>query len=197
MEIPIFPLNGAVLYPGTNLPLNIFEDRYIEMIDYSLSKDRQIGMIQTNENNDLFDIGCVGKINSFNETEDGRYLISLQGKKRFRYLKELDPGKSFRILNVEIIEDTNTNTIFSENQKSELLNKYKNYIKIKNLNLNLDEIEKIEFSQLVKFMAMISPFNDIDKQVLLESRNMNEFYDRLYSIIELETSGGIVHRTIN
>ena len=79
MHFPIFPLNGAVLFPKTNLPLNIFEDRYIAMVDHALSKDRLIGMIQSKNNGDLFNIGCLGKIISFNETNDGRYLINLKG----------------------------------------------------------------------------------------------------------------------
>ena len=78
MQIPIFPLNGAVLYPETNLPLNIFEDRYIDMVDFALSNKRLIGMIQTDEKGKLFKVGCIGKITSFNETKDGRYLINLE-----------------------------------------------------------------------------------------------------------------------
>ena len=90
MEIPIFPLNGAVLFPGTSLPLNIFEQRYLEMVDYALSKERYIGMIQSDEKNKLYNIGCVGKIHSFSETTDGRYLISLQGTNCFKVKKELE-----------------------------------------------------------------------------------------------------------
>ena len=86
MELPIFPLNGAVLFPDTNLPLNIFEKRYVEMVDYALARDRCIGMIQTDTNNQLYNIGCVGKINNFNETNDGRYLISLQGINCFKII---------------------------------------------------------------------------------------------------------------
>ena len=89
MEIPIFPLNGAVLFPGTSLPLNIFEKRYIEMVDYALSKERCIGMIQSDEKDELYNIGCIGKIHSFSETTDGRYLISLQGTNCFKVKKEL------------------------------------------------------------------------------------------------------------
>ena len=89
MHFPIFPLNGAILFPKTNLPLNIFEKRYIAMVDYALANKRQIGMIQTRENGELFEIGCLGKINSFNETADGRYLISLEGINCFRINKEL------------------------------------------------------------------------------------------------------------
>ena len=89
MELPIFPLNGAVLFPETNLPLNIFEDKYIQMINYSLSKNRFIGMIQLDNNKNLYNIGCVGKIHSFNETDDGRYLISLHGTNCFKVIKEI------------------------------------------------------------------------------------------------------------
>ena len=94
MILPIFPLNGAVLFPGTNLPLNIFEDRYIDMIDFALTKDRKIGMIQSNESNQIYSVGCVGKINSFNETSDGRYLISLQGLTCFEVQKEIETKKN-------------------------------------------------------------------------------------------------------
>ena len=90
MEIPIFPLNGAVLFPGTSLPLNIFEKRYLEMVDYALSKKRCIGMIQSDKKNKLYNIGCIGKIHSFSETTDGRYLISLQGTNCFKVKKELE-----------------------------------------------------------------------------------------------------------
>ena len=104
MELPIFPLNGAVLFPGTSLPLNIFENRYLEMVNYSLARDRFIGMIQTNENDDLFDIGCIGKIHSFNETADGRYLISLQGTNCFKVKKELEKKYKFRLIEAEILD---------------------------------------------------------------------------------------------
>ena len=96
MKLPIFPLNGAVLFPGTTLPLNIFENRYIEMVNYSLANNRLIGMIQSNENGELYKIGCIGKISSFNETGDGRYLISLNGTNCFRVLNEVSPSFNFR-----------------------------------------------------------------------------------------------------
>ena len=105
MQIPIFPLNGAVLYPGTSLPLNVFESRYIEMVNYSLARDRYIGMIQTDEKGELYSIGCIGKIHSFNETNDGRYLISLQGKNCFKIINEVDQRNSFRLVNVTVIDN--------------------------------------------------------------------------------------------
>ena len=84
MKFAIFPLNGAILFPNTNLPLNIFEDRYIKMVDYALSHSRLIGMIQTKKNNDFFSVGCLGKITNFTETSDGRYQINLEGLNRFK-----------------------------------------------------------------------------------------------------------------
>ena len=90
MNFPVFPLNGAILFPNTNLPLNIFEDRYIDMVDYALSHNRLIGMIQTKKNKDLFTIGCLGKITNFTETSDGKYQINLEGINRFKVKKILN-----------------------------------------------------------------------------------------------------------
>ena len=197
MELPVFPLNGAVLFPETSLPLNIFEERYIEMVDYALARDRYIGMIQTDERNDLYKIGCIGKIHSFNETNDGRYLISLKGTNCFKVISELDKNFNFRLVNCEKINNDENLFDLSHAHKNELLNKYKKYMKIKNINLNLEEIESIELSQLIKFIAMISPFKNEDKQILLETNKLIEFYKRLISIIELELVGDITKRTIN
>ena len=105
MHIPIFPLNGAVLFPKTNLPLNIFEDRYKAMVDYALSKDRLIGMMQSKNTGALFNIGCLGKIIGFNETNDGRYLINLEGISCFVLKKELTKQYDFRIADVIILEN--------------------------------------------------------------------------------------------
>ena len=97
MNFPVFPLNGAILFPNTNLPLNIFEDKYIDMVDYALSHSRLIGMIQTKKNKDLFTIGCLGKITNFTETPDGRYQINLEGINRFKVKKIIDSKKKFII----------------------------------------------------------------------------------------------------
>ena len=108
MNFPIFPLNGAILFPNTNLPLNIFEDRYIDMVDYALSHNRLIGMIQTKKNKDLFTIGCLGKITNFTETSDGRYQVNLEGINRFKVKKILDKGHKFIIIDAEEL-DYNSN----------------------------------------------------------------------------------------
>ncbi len=167
------------------------------MIDYSLARNRLIGMIQTDENNNLHKVGCVGKIHSFNETVDGRYLISLQGINCFTVTEELNKDYAFRVVNTHNIKNDENKTYFNENEKNSLINKYKDYIKIKNINLDLEEIEKIELTQLIKFIAMVSPFNDIDKQVLLEAKNLREFYIKLHSVIDLELVGEFSNNTIN
>ncbi len=197
MELPIFPLNGAVLFPGTSLPLNIFEKRYIEMVNYALARDREIGMIQSSINGDLYSVGCVGKIHSFNETNDGRYLISLQGTNCFNVIKEVEKGFSFRLVEASTVTGEENYDNFVDEQKLYLLKKYRSYIKIKNINISLEEIEKIELSQIIKFIAMVSPFKDEDKQVLLETKYLLDFYNKLLSIIEIEIADNFSNKTIN
>ena len=197
MEIPIFPLNGAVLFPGTSLPLNIFEKRYIEMVDYALSKKRCIGMIQSDDKNKLYNVGCIGKIHSFSETADGRYLISLQGTNCFKVKRLLENKHKFRLIEAETLDFKEDENHIDEKQKNNLLEKYSQYIKAKKINLNLNEIKKIDFNQIVKFIAMISPFGDIEKQALLETKSLNDFYKKLQSILELEIVEDNNNKTIN
>ena len=198
MELPIFPLNGAVLFPETSLPLNIFEKRYIDMVDYSLAREREIGMIQTMNNGDLYKIGCIGKIHSFNETNDGRYLISLQGLNCFEVVKEIYVDYSFRIVKANVIKGTNKEDNKLDNYKrSNILKKYKKYISSKKINIDLSEIDGIEIYQLMKFIAMISPFKDIEKQALLETDNVEDFYYKLLSIIDFDIASELGNKTLN
>ena len=198
MYIPIFPLNGAVLFPKTNLPLNIFEDHYIAMVDYALSKDRIIGMIQSKNTGGLFNIGCLGKIISFNETNDGRYLINLEGMSRFLLKKELKKKFSFRIVDATILENkTKKNYKLKGELKNKILNSYKRYIKEKNISINLSEIINIKTEQLAKFIAMVSPFDDIDKQMLLEITKTEVFCEKLLSILEIEIANLNQERIFN
>ncbi len=198
MELPIFPLNGAILFPETSLPLNIFEKRYLDMIDYALSKNRSIGMIQENENKKLYEIGCVGKINSFNETNDGRYLISLYGSNYFKVKNETNKKFKFRIVNAEILKNkTNGSFSFSDEKKDLLLQRYLEYINFKKIKMDLTEIKNIDVSQLIKFITMISPFDDIDKQALLETFDINNLYDKLITILEIETFEKTNQKKIN
>ena len=198
MELPIFPLNGAVLFPETSLPLNIFEKRYIDMVDYSLARERKIGMIQTMNNGDLYKIGCIGKIHSFNETNDGRYLISLQGLNCFEVVKEIHVDYSFRIVRANVIKSVNKdNNKLDNDKKLNILEKYKKYISSKKINIDLSEIDGIEIYQLMKFIAMISPFKDIEKQALLETDNVEDFYYKLLSIIDFDIASELGNKTLN
>lgn len=198
MEVPIFPLNGAVLFPETSLPLNIFEKRYIDMVNYSLAREREIGMIQTMSNGDLYKIGCIGKIHSFNETNDGRYLISLQGLNCFEVVKEIHVDYSFRIVRANVIKSVNKdNNKLDNDKKLNILEKYKKYISSKKINIDLSEIDGIEIYQLMKFIAMISPFKDIEKQALLETDSVEDFYNKLLSIIDFDIASELGNKTLN
>ena len=198
MHIPIFPFNGAVLFPKTNLPLNIFEDRYIAMVDYALSKDRLIGMIQSKNTGELFNIGCLGKIIGFNETNDGRYLINLEGISCFFLKEELRKQYKFRIVDAIILENNvKKNLKLKDELKNKILDSYNRYIKEKNININLKEIINIKTEQLVKFIAMVSPFDNIDKQMLLEITETEVFCEKLLSILEIEIANLNQEKTFN
>ena len=118
MKIPIFPLNGAILFPDTNLPLNIFEVRYLEMVDFCLSNKRLLGMIQTNDEGDLYKIGCVGKIINFSETSDNRYLITLQGFSLFKIVNEINSDYKFRLVNGKLLENDDKFNVFKDEDKA-------------------------------------------------------------------------------
>ena len=185
MKIPIFPLNGAVLFPGTNLPLNIFEERYIEMIDYSLSKKRIIGMIQRQQNKELYSIGCYGKITVFNETQDKRYLINLEGINCFKIIKEVDSKHRFRMCEIEIIKSFNNNNL-GEELKPKILDSFKKYNLAKNINIGLEDISQLNIVELLKLIVMISPFDISMKQMFLELKSNKELYENVLSTLEME-----------
>ena len=155
MKIPIFPLNGAIMFPNTNLPLNIFEERYIDMVDYSLSNNKIIGMIQHKVNNELYDVGCYGKITAFNETPDKRYLINLEGKGCFKLIREVSSDHKFRLCEIEVFEDYNNNKL-SDKLKIELIDFYKKYNEIKDIKLGFDEISQLNIVDLLKLIVIFS-----------------------------------------
>ena len=185
MKIPIFPLNGAIIFPNTNLPLNIFEERYIEMVDYSLSNNKIIGMIQHKANNELYDVGCYGKITAFNETPDKRYIINLEGKDCFKIIREIDTDYKFRVCEIEIFEEYNNNKI-QDKLKIELVNCYKKYNKIKNINLDFEEISKLNIVDLLRLIVMVSPFDTNIKQLCLEIKSNTELYESVMSALKIE-----------
>ena len=196
MKIPIFPLNGAILFPKTNLPLNIFEERYIDMVDYSLAGDRLIGMVQYKEKSELYNVGCYGKITIFNEMPDERYLINLEGINCFKITNELDTGYKFRICEIEIFDNFNNNRL-EDGLKSKILDSFKKYNKAKNININFDDVSKLDTVDLLKLIVMISPFDVSVKQMFLELKSNKELYENILSMLEIELASNQESGSIN
>ena len=195
--IPIFPLNGALLLPGGRLPLNIFEPRYLAMISDALSSShRLIGMIQTNDADTqdelspmLYTTGCVGKISSFEETPDGRYLISLDGLIRFNIIKEVEMKDDYRQANVKYdhyIHDLD-NTPPKIN-RDRLLTALKLYFDLKGFTADWDAIKSCESEKLITTLSMICPLGNQDKQALLEAKTTDIRADTLATLLEMENS---------
>ncbi len=176
-SIPIFPLKGIVMFPDTYLPLNIFEPRYLEMIDYAFSNEnRLIGMIQPknpNESDDKFTfhkVGCAGKIIKFEETDDNRYLITLKGLSRFNLISEKTNDKNFREANIDwknFSRDFNINVKSAD--FSTLKTTLKKYFKSKNIRANMDAIDTFNDYNFVDQITMICPLANNEKQLLLET----------------------------
>ena len=190
--LPVFPLSNFIIFPRTTVPLNIFEPRYIEMIDNSMKTNRMIGMIQPKKSGqlkkpDLYKIGCAGKITSFNETDDGRYLIILNGICRFKIMDELNNDNLYRECEVkydDFLKDLNEK---SEEIKFSDLNlifqNLKGLFKKQGYEINWKEIEKQSLDQTINTLSMASPFSLEEKQVLLESKDLTIRKDRLKEIL--------------
>jgi len=203
-EIPIFPLSNFIIFPKTSVPLNIFEPRYINMIDDAMKGNRMIGMIQPKGFNqkkpDLYKIGCVGKITSFNETEDGRYLIVLAGVSRFKITEELKTQKLYRLCKVDFkdfsydLEEKDEEIKFSDlelifkNLKS-LFNK-QGYI------IDWKELEKKSLNQTINALAMASPFSLEEKQILLETNDLSDRKQKLEQILSTYNFDNFNNKTI-
>jgi len=186
MQFPVFPLNGAILFPNTNLPLNIFEERYIDMVNYALSNNRFIGMIQSKENNEFFSIGCLGKITNFTESQDGRYQINLEGLNRFKINRVIKNDYKFVTVDGEHL---NYNSNFKKKTNSlgqELFSNFKKYLTIKNIKFNTAEFENLDVLNLARIICVISPFDYLTKQMLLEFNNSDDFCENLISVLEIE-----------
>ena len=191
--ISVFPLNNFIIFPNTTVPLNIFEPRYIDMINDSMKSDKLIGMIQPkNSNNDktlpeLYSVGCLGKITSFRETEDGRYLIELKGLIRFKTISELKSEKKYREYEVDFkdfsqdLEHEKEQIKFSD---LELIFKdLKSLFDKRGFIINWKALEKQSLSETINALAMASPFSLEEKQVLLEAKNLNDRKNRIAEIL--------------
>ena len=183
--IPIFPLNGVIYFPKTNLPLNIFEKRYLNLVNDAYSKDKLMGMIQEKkENNNVYSIGCLGKISDYQKSKDGRILINLTGISRFKILKEISNNKLYREFEVDyknFIEDINPN--YHEINTQKLMSMSKTFFKKNGLLINWREFEKLDQVQKINTLAMIAPLTNEEKQKLLEAISLDSKVKTLESII--------------
>ncbi len=204
-RIPIFPLSNFIFFPNTSAPLNIFEPRYIAMIDQCMKTDRLLGMVQPkritgNEIPELFNVGCLGKISSFNETEDGRYVIVLNGITRFNITKEIDNKKNFREFEInfhnferdtsdeqEKIDFSDINLIFKDLKR--VFDK-QGYL------INWNELKKQTLDQTINTLSMASPFSKEEKQMLLEAKDLKYRKKKLEQILKIYNSDNFSNKTL-
>ena len=195
-SIPIFPLSNFIIFPKTTVPLNIFEPRYIDMINDSMKSNKLIGMIQpksfnSNARPELHEVGCLGKIKTFSETDDGRYLIELKGIIRFQKIKELKTDKRYRILNINFEKYTNDLSDEKENlnfSDLELIFKdLKSLFEKKGFIINWKALEKQSLDETINALAMASPFSLEEKQILLESENLKIRKNKMSEILSTYT----------
>ena len=182
-KIPVFPLSNFIIFPNTSVPLNIFEPRYIDMVNDSMKSNKFIGMIQPRNiknkidtSNDLYRVGCLGKIMSFKETEDGRFLIELKGIIRFNIVKEIKSEKKYRECEIsfdkysEDLEDKKEDIKFSDLEL--IFKNFKSLFEKRGFVINWKQLEKQKLDETINALAMASPFTLEEKQALLETKNL-------------------------
>jgi Lon protease-like protein len=192
-KIPVFPLSNFIIFPKTTVPLNIFEPRYIDLFNESMRTNKLVGMIQPKTLNEvqvsptLYDIGCLGKITSFKDTDDGRYLIELKGLIRFKILKEINSSHKYREFEVDYkkfyhdLENKKEELKFSD---LELIFKdFKSLFEKRGFIINWKDLEKQSLDETINALAMASPFSLEEKQVLLEAKNLNMRKDKIAEIL--------------
>ena len=184
-QIPIFPLSGVIYFPKTNLPLNIFEQRYLDLVNDAIRKDKLIGMIQNKRKDEgLYKVGCLGKISDFQKSDDGRILINLSGITRFEILEEQENSKLYREFKVNydkfnldlepVLEEINTKSIV---EKAEIFFNRSGFL------LNWREFKKLDEMQKINTLSMIAPVTNEEKQKLLEAVSLKDKAKTLENII--------------
>ncbi|GAA0785855.1 peptidase S16 [Roseibium denhamense] len=195
--VPVFPLPGALLLPRTQLPLNIFEPRYIAMIDAALSGNRLIGMVQPKDDHasggtspaPLSEVGCVGRLTSFQETGDGRYLITLQGVSRFTISRELEAITAFRQIECDFAPfaaDLKCGMGEEDVDRSGLLKTLRSYLDANNLEADWKSVSEADTEVLVNALCMMCPYGPQEKQALLEARDLKTRAETLIAITEMD-----------
>ena len=204
-KIPLFPLSNLILFPRINVPLNIFEERYIQMIDNAMKSNRLIGIIQPKKSGelkrpDLYNVGCVGKIISFSETNDGRYLIVLNGVCRFKIISEIENKKLYRefIINFDhfkndLIENPKEINV-TDNEF--ILNKLKSFFEKQGYSINIEEYNHLKFEEVINNFSMSSPFTLEEKQMLIETINLFDRKKKLEEILNTYAVDNIINKTL-
>ncbi len=197
--IPVFPLSGALLLPEGHLPLNIFEPRYLAMFDAAIASHRLIGMVQPalqaleagTVGGALSPIGCIGRITSFSETGDGRYVVSLTGVCRFRLLEEIEEKTPYRVFKqAPFIADLSGEDGEEDIDRANLLRIFRNFLESNQLEADWDSVERAGNRVLVNSLSMMSPFGPAEKQALLEAPDLKSRADALIAIMEIVLAQG-------
>ena len=183
--IPVFPLSGVIYFPKTHLPLNIFEQKYLNLVNDAYNKNKLMGMVQSKkENNLVYKIGCLGKISDYQKSKDGRVLINLTGITRFKILEEMTNDKLYREFKVSYKNfETDLSTESTEIKIDNLMEKAKIFFKRNGLLLNWKEFDKLSYNQKINTVAMISPVANEEKQKILEAISLTEKVRTLENII--------------
>ncbi len=189
-KIPVFPLSGVIFFPKTNLPLNIFEERYLDLVNDCVENNKLMGMIQAKKNsNEVYRVGCLGKIIDFQKSQDGRILINLSGVTRFEIKEEIKNNKLYREFVVDynkyLLDVEEDEKIFLDHSKMNILyKKIKSFFKKNVLLLNWLEFSNLEQMQQINTLAMIAPISNEEKQKLLETLTLNDKVETLLNIVE-------------
>jgi len=182
-KIPVFPLSNFIVFPNTTVPLNIFEPRYLKMTEDAMASNRLIGMIQPKKTGDLkkpdlFNVGCVCRIISFNETDDGRYILILKGLNRFKKINEIENKKLYRELNVDYDlyknDEKSDQEDFEFSKIKKILKELKLLFEKRGYQINWKDLEGQNVYQTLSALSMASPFSILEKQILLETKNLEE-----------------------
>lgn len=191
-EIPIFPLTGVLLLPRGQLPLNIFESRYVAMVDHAIASHRLIGMVQTRDDGSVYTVGCAGRVTSFNEAPDGRYEIVLTGLCRFRFDQELPQIDGFRRVRADWSDYANDLQKIDclDMDRGKLRKLLKNYFEKQGLTCSWDAVDQASDEKLMTTLAMICPLEAKEKQALLEAPCCKERAKLFMTMLELECTGG-------
>jgi Lon protease-like protein len=185
-RLSIFPLTGAILFPGLQLPLHIFEPRYRAMVGDALARDRRIGMIQpvdSVQGASLYDVGCVGKIHDVETSEDGRYNIVLTGESRFRVLRELDVTTPFRQVEAELFDEP-TDELLTLGERASFEHEARKFADAQGYAIDWDSVARLDDVALINGVSQIAPFDAAAKQALLEAPNLRERCDLLVQLME-------------